>query len=271
MDKYKTRVTSSTKPDEWVEVIGRLFVIGAALMFLSGCTSMSTPGDPLEQVNRKSWYFNYQIIDKYVAKPTSKGYEKIPQPVRKGVANFLSNLSEPLYAVNNLLQGKVYDTSSTVLRFTLNTTFGLLGIFDVATDVGLPQKEETFAQTFGAWGVGNGPYIMWPIYGASTTRNTVGDLVDTFVYPLSLLSFEQRLGKFILEGLDSRIEFEKYEPMLNSSLDSYDYVKDIYLQRDAHLVNDGQTDEVEADEFEPDEFDEFDEFDDELLDEKTDS
>jgi phospholipid-binding lipoprotein MlaA len=257
-----------------VKGIGILLVIGVTIMFLSGCSSTSTPGDPFEQVNRKSWYFNYDIMDENIVKPTAKGYEKIPQPVRKGVANLLSNLSEPLYAVNNLLQGKVHDTSSTVLRFTLNTTFGLLGIFDVATDVGLPKKEETFAQTFGAWGVGNGPYIMWPIYGASTARNSVGDLLDTVVFPLYLLSFGQRLGKFALEGLDSRIEFQQYEPMLNNSLDSYDYIKDIYLQRDAFLVNDGQIDEAEPDEF--DELDELDsdefdlEFDDELLDDKTD-
>jgi len=250
-----------------VQIMGRLLVVGITLLFFSGCASTSTPGDPFEPINRKSWDFNYQIMDKYLLKPAAEGYEHVPQPVRKGVTNLLSNLSEPLYAVNNLLQGKVTDSGSTVLRFVLNTTIGLVGIFDPATGMGLPKKPETFGQTFGAWGIGNGPYIMWPVYGASTARNTVGDFVDIFVYPLSILSTEQRLGKFALEGLDSRIEFQQYDPILDGSLDPYGYVKDVYLQRDAHLVNDGKTDAIEPDEF--DEFDEFDlEFDDELLDEE---
>ena len=248
-----------------MNIFGRLFVIVATLLF-SGCASNSAPGDPLESVNRKSWDFNYKIMDKHVLKPAAKGYEKVPQPIRKGVSNLLSNLGEPLYAVNNLLQWKVSDSGGSVLRFVINSTLGLVGIFDPATDMGLLKKEETFAQTFGAWGIGNGAYIMWPVYGASTARNTVGDFVDTLVYPLSLLTFEQRLGKFALEGVDSRIEFQQYEPMLKGSLDPYNYVKDVYLQRDAYLVNDGK---VEA--AEPDTFDlEFDNelFDDELLDDE---
>jgi phospholipid-binding lipoprotein MlaA len=249
-----------------VAVMGRLLVIMFTLLFLSGCASTSTPGDPLESVNRKSWYFNYQIMDKHLLKPAAEGYEYVPHSIRNGVTNLLSNLSEPLYAVNNLLQGKVTDSGSTVLRFVLNTTIGLVGIFDPATGMGLPKKAETFAQTFGAWGISNGPYIMWPVYGASTARNTVGDFVDIFVYPLSILSFEQRAGKFVVEGLDSRIEFQQYEPILDGSLDPYGYVKDVYLQRDAHLVNDGQTDEIETDEFDL----EFDmELDDELLDDES--
>ena len=242
-------------------IIGRLLVIGVTLLFFSGCANPSTPGDPFESVNRKSWDFNYKVMDKYALKPAAEGYEKVPQPIRQSVTNLLSNLSEPLYAVNNLLQWKVTDSGSSVLRFVVNTTIGLVGLFDPATDMGLMKKEETFAQTFGVWGIGNGPFIMWPVYGASTARNTVGDFVDVFVYPLSILSFEQRAGKFVLEGLDSRIEFQQYEPILDGSLDPYGYVKDVYLQRDAHLVNDGKVDETESDEFDL-------EFDDELLDDE---
>ncbi|QDE32793.1 VacJ family lipoprotein [Shewanella polaris] len=244
-----------------MNITGRLLIIVATLLCFSGCASTSTPGDPFESANRKSWDFNYKIMDKHVVKPAAKGYEKIPQPVRKGVSNLLSNLSEPLYAVNNLLQWKVTDSGSSILRFVVNSTIGLVGIFDPATDMGLLQKQETFAQTFGAWGVGNGPFVMWPVYGASTARNTVGDFVDVFVYPLSLLTFEQRLGKFTLEGLDSRIEFQQYEPMLNGSLDPYGYVKDVYLQRDAYLVSDGKVKKTEADTFDE-------EFDNELLDDE---
>lgn len=237
--------------------MNRLLVLVLSLILVAGCAS--TPGDPFEQANRKSWDFNYEVMDKHVLKPAAQGYEKVPSPIRGGVVNFLGNLNEPLYAVNNLLQGKVVDSGSTILRFALNTTVGILGIFDPASHLGLPQKVETFAQTFGAWGIGNGPYLMWPVYGASTARNTLGDFLDVLVYPLSILSPEQMIGKFVLQGLDSRIEFQQYEPMLERSLDSYDYVKDIYLQRDAHLVNDGKTDEVEPDEFDF-------EFDDELSD-----
>ena len=249
-----------------MNIFGRLFVIATTLLFLSVCASNSAPGDPLESVNRKSWDFNYKIMDKHVLKPAAKGYEKVPQPIRKGVSNLLSNLSEPLYAVNNLLQWKVTDSGGSVLRFVINSTIGLVGIFDPATDMGLLKKEETFAQTFGAWGIGNGTYIMWPVYGASTARNTVGDFVDTLVYPLSLLTFEQRLGKFALEGVDSRIEFQHYEPMLDSSLDPYSCVKDVYLQRDAYLVNDGKVEATEPDTFDLEFENEL--FDDELLDDE---
>jgi phospholipid-binding lipoprotein MlaA len=244
-----------------VKVMGRLVLIIGTLLLLSGCASTSTPGDPFEAVNRKSWDFNYQVMDKYALKPAAQGYENVPQPIRQGVTNLLSNLSEPLYALNNLLQWKVTDSGSSVLRFVVNTTIGLVGIFDPATDMGLAKKEETFAQTFGVWGIGNGPFIMWPVYGASTARNTVGDFVDIFVYPLSILTFEQRAGKFVLEGLDSRIEFQQYEPILDKSLDPYGYVKDVYLQRDAHLVSDGKVDEADTEEFDL-------EFDDELLDDE---
>ena len=126
-------------------IIGRLLVIGATLLFFSGCASTSTPGDPFEAVNRKSWDFNYQVMDKYALKPAAEGYETIPQPIRQGMTNLLSNLSEPLYAVNNLLQWKVTDSGSSVLRFVVNTTIGLVGLFDPATDMGLMKKEETFA------------------------------------------------------------------------------------------------------------------------------
>lgn len=245
-----------------MKVMGKFLIIVVTLALLSGCASTSAPGDPFETVNRKSWNFNYQVMDKHVLKPAAEGYENVPQPMRQAVTNLLSNLNEPLYAVNNLLQGKVMDSGSSILRFVFNSTIGLVGLFDPASDFGLLKKEETFAQTFGAWGIGNGPFIMWPIYGASTARNTVGDFLDVFIYPLSVFSLEQRAGKFVVEGLDSRIEFQQYEPMLDRSLDSYNYIKDVYLQRDAHLINDGKKEEIEIDEFE-----EF-EFDDELIDEK---
>lgn len=245
--------------------MGKFLIIVSTLLLLGGCASTSAPGDPFESVNRKSWDFNYQVMDKHILKPAAQGYEKVPQPMRQAVTNLLSNLNEPLYAVNNLLQWKLVDSGSSILRFVLNSTVGLVGIFDPASDFGLLKKEETFAQTFGAWGIGNGPFMMWPIYGASTARNTVGDLLDTLIFPLSIFSLEQRAGKFVFEGLDSRIEFQQYEPILDKSLDSYNYIKDVYLQRDAHLVNDGKQDEQEIDDFEA--FEEF-EFDEELLDDK---
>ena len=211
------------------------------LQLMACATPPSSASDPLESVNRHSWDFNYQVLDKRLLKPAAQGYEKVPKPLRSGISNVLSNLNEPLYALNNLLQGKVIDSGSTVLRFVLNSTIGILGIFDPASDIGLAKKAETFGQTFGAWGIGNGPYLMWPVYGASTARNTLGDLLDVLVYPLSVLSSEQMAGKFVLQGLDSRIEYQQYEPMLEKSLDTYDFVKELYLQRDEHLVSDGQS------------------------------
>lgn len=240
--------------------LGRVSVL-LIILIMAGCASTSTTAsDTLEKLNRHSWNFNYQILDKHILKPASQGYEKIPEQIRGGISNLLSNLNEPLYALNNLLQGKVIDSGSTVLRFVANSTVGILGIFDAATHISLPKKAETFAQTFGTWGISNGPYLMWPVYGASTARNTVGDFIDVLVYPLSLLSPEQMVGKFVVQGLDSRITYKQYGPLLEKSLDTYDFVKELYLQRDAHLVRDGQTDTYQSAEFEE-------EFDDELLDE----
>ena len=123
-----------------MRILGRLLAIGLTIMLFTSCASTSTLGDPFEQANRKSWDFNYQVLDKHVLKPVAVGYEKIPLPIRDSVANVLSNLNEPLYALNNLLQGKIVDSGSTLLRFVLNTIVGIFGVLIPLPILDCPKK-----------------------------------------------------------------------------------------------------------------------------------
>jgi phospholipid-binding lipoprotein MlaA len=221
-----------------------LFLI-VTILICAGCASnpadqYADPRDPLENTNRALWDFNYDVLDKNVMRPAAKGYEKLGTPVRSSIRNVLFNIEEPLNAVNNLLQGKVKDTGTNIGRFAINSTIGLLGIFDVASEWGLEPKREDFAQTFGSWGIGNGGYLMVPIYGPTTPRNLAGDVMDNVVYPMTLLNPYQIFLTFALSGLENRIQLFDQEPLLEQSLDSYNFVKEIYFQNDQFKVSDGQ-------------------------------
>jgi phospholipid-binding lipoprotein MlaA len=135
--------------------------------------------DPFEGFNKAIYKFNYGF-DKYFFLPVVRGYEFItPAPVRKGVTNFFSNLYEVRNFANNLLQGKAEGCVNTLFRFAVNTTLGLGGLLDPATEMGFPQWKEDFGQTLGVWGAGAGPYLVLPIFGPSSLRDAGGLLVDT--------------------------------------------------------------------------------------------
>ena len=220
------------------------------LTSLAGCASSPKVEDmsTLEKFNRASWALNYDILDKNIVRPAAIAFEKAPEPARAGLSNFLSNLSEPLYFVNNALQGKPKESATTVLRFVINSTFGLMGILDVAGEMGMKQSAETFSQTLGSYGIDNGPFLMLPVLGPSTVRNSVGDILDFFVYPLSALNSPQVAGKFVLEGLEKRIDLMPYEQMIDDAYDPYVFVKSTYLQNDAYKVSDGDVEEAISEE-----------------------
>ena len=196
--------------------------------------------DPFEKTNRKLWDFNWNVLDKYVLRPLAVGYsEYLPKPAQTGVRNFITNLEEPGYAVNNLLQGKFKKSGTATGRFLLNSTVGLLGLFDVADSMGLERHKEDFGQTMAVAGVGNGPYLMIPGYGPTTVRDGAGDYVDGMIYPLYLLDWPLALLKTGIKAVYTRADLIEQEGMINGSADSYVFIKEVYFQNQEFKIYDG--------------------------------
>jgi phospholipid-binding lipoprotein MlaA len=207
----------------------------------SGCASMN-PKDPLEGFNRGVFAFN-EVADKAIIKPVAQGYDKaVPLPGKVVVSNLFSNLTEPLVALNNLLQGKPGQAFSDVGRFLINSTVGILGAFDIATEMGIDRHEEDFGQTFGRWGVGEGAYVVWPIIGPRTLRDTVGFLADGYVDPVwNLGDVPVRNSLAGLRFVNQRAQLLPLDKTLEeAATDKYAYVRDAYLQRRRSLIRDGK-------------------------------
>lgn len=210
---------------------------GATLALLltlgvAGCATTANP-DPIEPVNRKVFAFN-EGVDKVVLKPVARAYEAVlPQPVRKGVSNFFSNLGDPWSSVNLMLQGRFTDGLSDLGRFGTNTTVGLLGLVDVASDWGMPRHGESFSSTLGAWGVGPGAYIVLPLLGPSDTRgvasipiNSMGSLQG------QIADVGVRNSLTALNMVDKRASFLDVSQRIDEmALDKYLFVRDAYIQR----------------------------------------
>lgn len=225
------------------QMIITLIVVWGCLL-LTGCAQVppekEDARDPLQSINRPIYDFNMDVLDAYVLRPVAVGYSKItPQPVRNGLVNATNNLDAPIDATNSLLQGKVSNSGVNVARFLVNSTVGLFGIFDVASEIGLVEETEDFGQTLGVWGAGNGAYLMFPAYGPSTVRNMSGDMVDAFVLPSLTLGTPVTIGKWVIKVLEARASLIPQEALLNESLDPYLFMKDIYLQRQLYELYDG--------------------------------
>ena len=183
---------------------------------------------------------NRQTLDKYIARPAAKIYTNtLPDPVERGVVNFFSNLDELTNIANSLLQAKFGQAANDTGRFLINSTLGIGGLFDVASQAGLPKGEgEDFGQTLGAWGVGEGPYLMLPLIGPSTLRDAPSRYIDSFANPVSELEDVSARNSLRLLGLVStRAELLGLDDAISG--DSYLFVRDVYLQRREYLVNDG--------------------------------
>ena len=210
----------------------------------SGCSS--TPGnstanqDPLEPLNRASWRFTWDYADKYVAKPASQAYiEYVPSNFREGVYNMALNLNEPATIINHLLQAKFIDAAKTTGRFTLNSTIGLLGFFDPASDFGWNRKEEEFGEVLGSYGISDGPYLVVPAMGPSSVREEVGDYVDSYYWPLAAIDFWPNILRLTVVALEKRAELSENESLVNEALDDYIFVKNAYFQNMRYKVYDG--------------------------------
>jgi phospholipid-binding lipoprotein MlaA len=210
---------------------------------LAGCaTSGGNPADPLERVNRAVFAFN-DVADKAVLTPVAKGYRFIvPGFLRTGISNFFSNLEDVWVSVNDVLQGKFQEGAEDATRVIFNSTFGIAGIFDFASDVGLPKRNEDFGQTLGAWGVGSGPYVVVPFLGPSTFRDGLALFVDyraDLVYRLSE-SVPVRNSLWGTRAISNRAKLLDATSVLEqAALDKYAFARDAWLQRRRNLVYDG--------------------------------
>jgi len=201
---------------------------------MTGCASTSNnPSDPLEGFNRTMFSFN-DTVDKVALKPAAQAYDAVvPNPVQRGVGNFFGNIGDLWSSVNQLLQGRIEQGVSTFMRVAINTTFGLGGVLDVATEARLPRERSDFGQTLGKWGVGSGPYVVLPFFGPSTLRDTAGMPVDlygdlwTYKRPVRW----RNVGS-VVRIIDRRAQLLDASTLLeDAALDKYDFVRDAYLQR----------------------------------------
>lgn len=217
-------------------------VLGASIA-LGGCATGPDrdPRDPLEPFNRAAYSFN-ELLDRAILKPLAGGYNYItPAPVNKGVTNFFNNLRDLRSAVNNLLQFKIGRAFSDVGRVAVNSTIGILGLMDVASNMNLPRYDEDFGQTLGVWGLGTGPYIVLPFLGPTTGRDGVGLVVDWYADPVTYIEDDTvRLSLRGLDIVDTRADLLSASRVVDqAALDPYAFIRDAYLQRRENLVYDG--------------------------------
>ena len=196
--------------------------------------------DCFEGVNRVTFSFN-QGLDKAIFKPVARGYRRLPSPIRSGTSNALENISSLITIPNNILQGEFKKAGINTGRFVVNTTVGILGVFDVATKMDFPEYEkEDYGQTFGAWGIGAGCYVVLPVLGPSTVRDAIGSFVNAFgdpYYNMSVHGNNQYLDKKVyiatktISGIDFRAKnLETIENLEKNSMDFYASVRSLYLQ-----------------------------------------
>lgn len=228
------------------------FFLSAVL--LSGCATTRGPdqqvSDPLEPFNRKVLSFN-DTVDDYFLRPVAKGYKAVmPLPARVGVSNFFSNLRDVWTGANNLLQGKPAEASSDVGRVLVNSTLGILGLFDVASEFGLDKHDEDFGQTLGKWGMASGPYIELPLLGPSTLRDGSALFVDFYADPLShepdRVAIRNRL--YGLRLIDTRQQLLGADTTLDeASTDKYIFRRNFFLRKREADINDGRRAQREDD------------------------
>ncbi len=213
----------------------------AAAMGMAGCaTTANNPRDPFEGFNRAMFSVN-EGID-VVVKPVARGYDAVlPGPIKTGIGNFFGNIADLWIAVNNFLQGKVTEGASDVGRVLVNSTVGIVGLIDVASDLGLEKHAEDFGQTLGKWGVGEGPYLFWPIIGPRNVRDTFGFAVDASADPVVHLHDVSARNTLIgIRFIDLRASLLPADKVIEeAAFDKYNYIRDAYFQNRRNAVHDG--------------------------------
>ena len=205
------------------------------------------PIDPWEPFNRHVHHFN-NGVDRYIAKPLARGYIAItPPPVRLGIGNFFNNLGQPVSAINALLQGHPKQAGQSLARFTVNFTFGVLGFFDPATRIGLPNRSEDFGQTLARWGWKRSRYLELPFLGPRTVRDAFGNAVEAPLSPLSQIE-EDRVRVFLqgLQLVDLRTNLLAADSFRNGAYDDYSLTRDAWLQRRNYQIDNNNSDNGNA-------------------------
>ena len=221
----------------------RLLLAVPVALVLAGCATSGgsgDPRDPWEGLNRKTFAFN-DALDKAVLKPVAQGYQKLtPAFAQEGVNNFYGNLEDIGTTLNNLLQGKFKEGATDAGRFVVNTVFGVLGLWDIATPLGLEKHEEDFGQTLGWWGMPPGPYFVIPFLGPSSARDAPARIVDPSWYYNDWLPDRVYWSWWGLDKVRTRANLFKAESVLDqAAIDRYTFIRDAWLQRRRSQVYDG--------------------------------
>ena len=218
-----------------------------ALVFLLLCFYAASPAqaqtyDPWRQTNERIFKLN-DYFDQLIVKPVASMYNLfIPRIARQGIGNFFSNIDDINVFVNDLLQLKLDAAANDSGRFLVNSTLGLGGMLDIASGFGLRKNEEDFGQTLGSWGIGAGPYVMLPVFGASNVRDSFGLVLDTLFNPIQYHDDEElRLTLFLVRETDSRSRLLALDELITGN--RYLFVREAYVQRREYLVTDGQVED----------------------------
>lgn len=229
-----------------MKTTGKWGAVMLAGMLLGGCAGQAQqsaiPDDPWESFNRSVFAFN-DTLDRYALKPIAQGYDTItPEPVQSGVGNFFANLGEVRTIVNSGLQWKWSNAGVSSGRFLLNSTLGVGGLLDPATELGWIAREEDFGQTLAVWGVGEGPFVVLPLLGGRTLRHAGGLPADMYTAPVAYIEDDTvRYGLRFLELVNYRASVLGQEALIRG--DRYSFLRDTYLQQRRFEVNDGKTGE----------------------------
>ena len=198
--------------------------------------------DPFEPINRAIFSFN-NVADRIILEPIAKGYKKLPSPIQSGVNNFLSNLRAPLVVVNQLLQAQGQNAVQSSGRFLVNSTVGVFGLFDVAEKIGLEEKEEDYGQTLATWGVGDGFYIVLPLFGPSNLRDTSGMLLTMITDPINAYAVSEGEAWLVpmrtaANAVDQRSQIiDEVNALRDNSVDYYAAVRSSYYQNRNAAIN----------------------------------
>ncbi len=248
MDKRRLKNSQGHRPTSFGRGgLGRggcLLILAVVTTLMMGCATINAtnPRDPWEGYNRSMSAIN-EKLDAALLKPAATAYKAVTPPlVRTGVSNFFVNLSEPWTAFNALLQLKGEAALETIMRFSVNTFFGLGGLLDIASEMGMDRQRQDFGQTLGVWGVPSGPYFVLPIYGPSTVRDAAGFSIETRADPLTNQpNLQVKDTLIILRALELRASLLRAGNVLEeAALDKYTFTRDIFLQRRDNLVFDGR-------------------------------
>ncbi len=239
--------SSSAPRSAWARLAAHLTALSAAVM-LVGCASVPQPNptDPLEKFNRSMFTFNEEV-DKAVLKPVAQTYRTVtPYPIRAGVNNFYNSLEDAWTALNGVVQLRADVAAESLIRFGINSTLGLGGVLDIATEAGVPHHNEDFGKTLGRWGAPSGPYLVFPIFGPSTLRDSTTIVLENRFDPISHV--DQIRVRNSLKGLrivDTRSNLLPLGNLLDeAALDKYSFTRDAYLQkRRAEIFRPGQSED----------------------------